>query len=105
MRERGGLRENMERWLFFMGVAFLILLAGMLIARYKIFPYRLLDDAIKGAGAAAVQIGIIRNTDTGSDASDGERSASTSGVTRHDPQLTLNGYTLFSAGSGQEALL
>jgi hypothetical protein len=105
MRERSARRENLERWFFFLAIAFLLLLAGMLIARYKIFPYRLVDDAIKGAGAAAVQVGIIRNTDTDTGASDGERSSPASGVTRHHPEFAFKGYTLFSAGSGEEALL
>jgi outer membrane protein assembly factor BamB len=105
MRERSGLRERLERWFFFLALAFLLVVTGMLLARYKIFPYPLVDDAIKGAGAAAVQIGLIRNTDTGTDVSDGERASAESGVTRHDPAFAYQGYTLYAAGNSEQALL
>jgi arylsulfotransferase ASST len=105
MRDASGLRERLERVLFFFAGAFLLLLTGMLLARYEKFPYSLVDDAIKGAGAAAVQMGWIKDTDTGTNASDGERVGHQSGVTVHNAALVDKGYTLFAAGGGEEAVL
>jgi hypothetical protein len=50
-------------------------------------------------------VGLIKNTDTGTDASDGERASTRSGVTRHDTALAYPGYTLLSTGNREEALL
>jgi hypothetical protein len=100
-----GLRERLERWLFLIAGTFLVLVAGMLLARYNKFPYSLVDDAIKGAGAAAVQWGLIKDVETGASATDGERASMESGVTRYEAALTSDGFTLFAAGGEPEALL
>ena len=105
MPERIGLREVIERLILIVAIATLLLVAGMLLARYNKFPYPLVNDAIKGAGAAAVQLGWIADTDTGTEASDGERSSLETGVTRYDPALADEGFTLITAGSAEEAVL
>jgi outer membrane protein assembly factor BamB len=105
MREGSGLRERLERWFFFLALALLLVVTGMLLARYKIFPYPLVDDAIKGALAAAAQLGWIEDPDTGPDGTKGERSSTETGVTYYDAAAADQGLTVFSAGLGEEALL
>ena len=63
MPGRTGLREVIERLILIVAIATLLLVAGMLLARFNKFPYPLVDDAIRGAGAAAVQLAWIADTD------------------------------------------
>jgi hypothetical protein len=105
MRQKSGVRERLERWFFFLGFAFLLLVTGMLLARYEIFPYRLVNNAIKGALATAVQLGWIEDDDADPDGSRGERASTESGVTRYDAASADQGLTLLSVGLDEEALL
>jgi hypothetical protein len=51
--ERSG-RERIEFAIMPVACAFLILLTGMLLARYDAFPYSFVDRAVKGVGTAAM---------------------------------------------------
>lgn len=98
-------REQFERAAFFVAGAFLLLVTGMLFARYGWFPYPILEDAVIGARAAAVQLGVIADAETGADASDGERIDDRSGVTFHDSALAAGGFTVFTSGFDEAAYL
>jgi hypothetical protein len=99
-------RERIEFGLMLAACAFLILLAGMLLARYDKFPYPFVDRAVRGVGAAATQLGLVKDMETGADASDdGERSSAEAGVARFDTAAASPGFTLMTSGSAEEALL
>lgn len=96
----------LERFFFFVACGFLLLLAGMLLARYQFFPYSVVDDAIKGGRAAAAQMGLIENsTDTDIDTSEGDLQYVEAGVQRHREELTFSGYTLLISSSQEAASL
>jgi len=105
MRERSAVRERLERWFFFLALAFLLVVTGMLLARYRIFPYPFVDDAIRGSLAAATQLGWIEDPDTVPDGSKGERASTETGVSYYDAAAADQGLTLFSVGHNEEALL
>ena len=77
----------------------------MVLARLRWFPYPILDDALMGARAAAIQFGLIDDEETGADASDGERTGGESGVRFHDAALAAGGYTVFTSGEIEAASL
>jgi hypothetical protein len=98
-------RERFERIIFFAGFAFLLVFTGMLIARYQLFPYAILENATMAARAYAIQFGLISDVETGADALDGERFDALSGVTHHDSTLSAGGFTLFTSGDDEAANL
>lgn len=53
-----------------------------------------------------MQLGLVKDAETGADASDdGERSSTGSGVTQFDAAAAAPGFTLLTSGSAEEALL
>ncbi len=88
-----------------MGGAFLLFIAGMLFARFGWFPYPILENAIIAARAAATQLGLIADAETGADASDGERTGGQGGVTTYDAALAAGGFTVFTSGENEAAFL
>lgn len=105
MRETRGLREWLEWVSFAVAIAFLLLLAGMLLARFNKFPFPYVNDAISATRAVAIQRGWMPDAEVGTDASDGARATTESGVTFHDPTLADDGLTLLTWATSNDALL
>jgi hypothetical protein len=98
-------RSILERVIFFAALAFLLIVAGMLVARLNVFPYPIVDDAVTAARATAISMGWLKDVETGADTRDGERTDTRSGVTFHDASLAAGGYTAFTSGDDEAAYL
>ena len=97
--------DRLERVAFFAAFAFLLLLAGMLIARYWWFPYPLVDQAILAARAVAIQVGLKSDVEIGNDGRDGERFDDQGGVSHYDAGLSAGGFTVYVSGFAESAYL
>jgi hypothetical protein len=97
--KKPGRREFLERAIFVLAAFFLLFVGGMLVARLGLFPYPIVDDAVTAARAMAIQMGWSKDTEVGATAADGERSDTRAGVTVHDRNLAMDGYTIVIAGN------
>lgn len=97
--------SRLDRWLLIGGAAVLLVLFGMLLARFNTLPYKGLNNAFKAAGALGVSLGVIATPEVGAGAEDGERQSREAGLGRHDDRLAFKGYTLYTSGSETAATL
>lgn len=102
-RPGGSLADRIGQVVFVVMIAFLAFIGGAMVVFTKVFPYQPLHDAYL-AGTALIAQRQMTADKYGTDLWRKARSPA-AGVTVHDPQRALQGYTLYTSGDAPSARL